>query len=206
MTSTLSALAGVATSGRGPGRPRVQEHDERILAATLDLIDRGRPVTMAAIVEGSGIGRAAIYRRWPSLTDLIATALDVGRVKDPIPVEAADPDSFLTALLGGASDVKRTYPERRFRRRLQLVLEDRALQRKYWDSHVARRRVSMAAALQAGIGAGTMRADLDVEAACDLIAGVFYYQVVARGESLEDPGVIARCREAVTIALRGMSA
>ncbi|MTE24221.1 hypothetical protein [Microbacterium sp. ZXX196] len=39
----------------------------------------------------------------------------------------------------------------------------------------------------------------------DLINGVFSYQSVVRGSSLEDPATLRRCRAAFEIAWRGMS-
>lgn len=196
---------GAATTRRGPGRPRVDGHDTAVLAATLGLIDAGEQITLNRVVEISGVSRAALYRRWPSLTELIADALDQGRDNAPVPVGSGSPEEFVDALFGEADDVGRSYPEARFRRRIQLVMADRALQRKYWEAHVAKRRVTMRAALQAGVDAGRLRDDLDLDACCDLIAGVFYYQIVVRGDSIGDAATRERCRRAVEVALTGMS-
>lgn len=202
---TMSALTGPAATRRGPGRPRVHAHDDAILAAALTLIDGGSDITVARIVELSGVGRAAIYRRWPSLTDLIADALNVGRNDEPVTPGASTADAFVFALLGHPSTVGEGYPERRLRRRLQMALADRTLQRRYWEAHVQKRRVGMLATLRAGVDSGELREDLDLEAGCDLLAGVFYYQLVVRGDSITDLAVQDRCRHAITIALRGMS-
>lgn len=64
----------------------------------------------------------------------------------------------------------------------------------------------MTRALQAGIDRGELRGDLDLEACCDLLTGVFYYQLIVRGEALSDPEVMQRCHNTISIALRGMSA
>ncbi|SDD06422.1 transcriptional repressor C-terminal [Sanguibacter gelidistatuariae] len=84
-------------------------------------------------------------------------------------------------------------------------MSDAALARAYWGSHVSRRRSAMVALLQAGIDRGDLRADIDIDACIDLINGVLYYQVVVRGASLSDADVVARCREGIRVAWRGMA-
>ncbi len=60
----------------GPGRPRSEEAHKAILAATLDLLstvgyDR---LTVAAVAGLAGVGKATIYRRWPSKLPLVVEA------------------------------------------------------------------------------------------------------------------------------------
>jgi AcrR family transcriptional regulator len=202
--STLPALARDAR--RGPGRPRNDDIDDQVLTAVLELIDTKEEVTAARIVERSGVSRAALYRRWPSLTALIAAALDVGR--DIPPAIRTDGDlreAIFVLLFGGTTEGGVTdHPEERFRQRIRLVMADRDLQKAYWSSHVSRRRAPIEAALRAGTEQGVLRPDLDPEACFDLIAGVFYYQVVVRGDSLNDPETRQRCRTALDVAWRGM--
>lgn len=119
---TIAALTGATASRRGPGRPRVEAHDEVILGAALALIDGGDDVTIARVVELSGVGRAAIYRRWPSLTDLVADALNVGRNDEPVSVVESTTQAFIDAILGQPAAVGERYPERRLRRRLRWPL------------------------------------------------------------------------------------
>jgi AcrR family transcriptional regulator len=190
---------------RRPGRPRDEEIADRVVAATLALVDRGEPVTLGRVVSGSGVSRAAIYRRWPSLAALVAAALDRGREVMPVP-EGGDLRHRLTQLyLDGPADVAGSYPEARFRRRLQLTLADRELQRAYWDAHVARRRRPVTELLRHGVVTGELRADADLEAAIDLIHGVFYYQWVVRGVSPTQPDARARCAAALDLVWRGIA-
>lgn len=204
--TVLAAETGVAR--RRPGRPRDEEIDGQIVAATLAIVDAGEEVTVSRVVSRSGVSRAALYRRWPSLTLLIAAALDVGREVPPeYPVDADLYEILLAGLGLGADGVVPSapgYSEERFRQRIRLVMSDRALQKAYWDSHVSRRRVPLQNALQAGIARGELRADLDVDACFDAIAGAAYYQLVVRGDRVSDPRVEARLRSAIEIIWRGM--
>ncbi|WP_261166707.1 TetR/AcrR family transcriptional regulator [Microbacterium sp. Marseille-Q6965] len=186
----------------------MEEHDERILRAALELIDSGREVTVNAVVAASGVSRAALYRRWGSVTDLVAAALDHGRNNAiEIPTEGDLRQNIIDAYFTrGRESLGADYPDRRFRLRMRLVMADRDLQRTYWRSHVNRRRASIERALQAGIERGILRQDLDVDASIDLINGVFYYQGFVRGVSMGDPEALARCRAAFETAWRGMLA
>lgn len=198
----------MATVRRRPGRPRDEEIDAQIVAATLTIIDAGEDVTVARVVARSGVSRAALYRRWPALTTLIAAALDVGREVPPEYPEDADlHEILLTGLFLGTDGMAPSAPghtEERLRQRIRLVMSDRVLQKAYWESHVSRRRVPLQNALRAGITRGELRGDLDVEACFDAFVGVAYYQLVVRGDRISDPAVVARMRAAVEVIWRGM--
>lgn len=190
---------------RGPGRPRESGHDGRIMQAALALIDNDQPVTVNAVVAASGVSRAALYRRWPSMTDLIAAALDHGRSYASISTEGNIKQNIIDAMFHRVPDTRgAAYPERRLRRRLALGLADRDLQLSLWRSHVGRRRTAMVEVLRAGIERGVLRPDTDIEASIDLMNGVFYYQIVVRGCVFDDPRAMARCREAFETVWRGM--
>lgn len=199
----------VTTSTRppGPGRPRRPGHDEKILEATLRLIDTDRRITVNAVVEESGVSRAAVYRRWSSMTDLIASALDQGRATPVIDTDG-DIKSALIEVLYTRTTVSQTlgetYTTRRFRKRLELMMSDQDLQRAYWRSHVAPRRASPIEALKIARDRGEIRADVDVEAALDAMYGAFYYQIVVRGENLSEDRTLDRCIEAFELIWAGM--
>lgn len=206
MTPEMLVPAGAAVR-RGPGRPRDTELDDQIVATVLALIDEEEEVTISRVVSRSGASRAALYRRWPSLTALIAEALDVGRTVPPEIDTSGDlREALYDALLGSPRSVAAGYSEARFRQRIRLVMEDRELQRAYWSSHVNRRRAPVERALLSGIAAGTLRADIDVEAAFDALAGAAYYQIIVRGEPIDSPGARARLAQAFDLTWRGMVA
>jgi len=203
--TVISEPAGPAH--RGPGRPRNLAHDDAVLDAVVALIEADEPITVQAVVAGSGVSRAAIYRRWPGLTELVAAALDRGRAAIAIDTTARTVRAALEEALYGDPEATRgsEYSERRFRARLRLTLADRELQRAYWASHVRRRRIVMLEALAEGVRRGELRDDLDLDACLDAIIGASYYQLVVRGESVTDPGVMARCRAGFDTMWRGMA-
>lgn len=206
---TLIAERAPGTSERdnrsGPGRPRVSGLDAAILTAAVELIDAGEEVTVSRIVAASGASRAALYRRWPSITQLIAAALDVGRTEYPA-IAATDDlrEAVVRNFIPDMSTIE--YPEARFRQRLKLIMADRELQRAYWESHVERRRRPLEASLRAAIADGRLRADLDVPSCIDTLAGIAYYQLIVRGADLSEPDTRARMLRALDTVWNGMVA
>lgn len=196
----------VAASRRGPGRPRRDDIDERVLSAVVALIDQEVPITVSRVVERSGVGRAAVYRRWSTIEQLTADALDVGRAMIDVPRDVPLRDALMHAYLGMTLGEEGSgYTELRLRQRLRLALADRRLQRAYWDAHVSSRRLPVAAAIRQAMLTGEVRSDADVEATMDLLSGVFYYQLVARGTSFADAETRARCAAALDIVWRGIA-
>ncbi|SDP00027.1 transcriptional regulator, TetR family [Klenkia soli] len=88
-----------AHRGRG-GRPRDHGATARVIAATQDLLaDRRAAITVDAIATRAGVGKATIYRRWSTASDLIADAvLAVDPLPDP-PSPTDDGRTQLTSLL-----------------------------------------------------------------------------------------------------------
>jgi AcrR family transcriptional regulator len=64
-------------TGRTRGRPRDPAIDEAVLTATRALlVEVGcDQLSMVAIAERAGVGRPALYRRWPSKTHLVFEAV-----------------------------------------------------------------------------------------------------------------------------------
>lgn len=197
---------GVAAHRR-PGRPRQVDLEPRVLSAVIELIDEGSPITVSAVVQRSGVSRAALYRRWATMAELTAAALDVGRVviRPPRDLPLREAFDYGFPKPGVPSAVEQDYPEGRLRQRFLLALADLELQRQYWRGHVSRRREPLLELLEEGRARGEIRADVDLEAALDLLSGVYYYQVVARGESLSDDATLERCAAAVEIIWSGIA-
>src|SRR6266704_2718003 len=87
MTTMSDSRPGPA---KGPGRPRSERAHEAILEATLDLLlEEGfTRMSIEAVATRAGVGKATIYRRWPSKADLVVEAVAC-RKEQPF----VDPDS-----------------------------------------------------------------------------------------------------------------
>lgn len=191
---------------RRPGRPRQIELESRVLQAVVQLIDEGAPITVSAVVQRSRVSRAALYRRWATMAQLTAAALDVGRAVIRPPEGLPLREAFGHGFPKPGEVLGEDYPERRLRQRLLLALADAELQSEYWRGHVSRRRGPLLELLERGRERGEIRADVDLDAALDLLSGVFYYQIVVRGESLGDEATLRRCHAAMDIIWSGIAA
>ncbi|MFD4266735.1 helix-turn-helix domain-containing protein [Rhodococcus sp. NPDC058481] len=103
---------------RRRGRPRNPAIDDAALAAARELLAEAGwdQTTMVAIAERAGVGKPALYRRWPSKTHLVFEAI-FGWVDDATPVaDAADPSEWIrrscayTLELFGRPEVKAALP------------------------------------------------------------------------------------------------
>ena len=75
---------------RGRGRPRNPETDHKITAAAAELmLHRGfDKMTVDDVAAKAGVGKATVYRRWPSKEDLAVAAME-----QIYSVELPDPDT-----------------------------------------------------------------------------------------------------------------
>lgn len=78
----------MSASSQGPGRPRQPDIDQRVLGATRALLAEVgyARLTVDAVASRAGVGKAAIYRRYASRTELIYAAL----FADPVLLHRSD--------------------------------------------------------------------------------------------------------------------
>ncbi|SDC57550.1 transcriptional regulator, TetR family [Sanguibacter gelidistatuariae] len=91
-----------ATPARRPGRRRDASRDDVILDATRELlVERGfDSMTMDAVAERAGAGKATVYRRWPSKVDLTVDAIVCSRAPGITVDDIPDTGSLRGDLLG----------------------------------------------------------------------------------------------------------
>ena len=188
---------------RPAGRPRSAEADEAIIDATIALLveDGFDRVSMERVAARAGVGKATVYRRWPSKEALVIDA--VARRSEPVPVEPTGPvaDQLVT-LLDGILTMSRTGVGRLLPCMIGAGVSNPTLASHYREQIMAPRRERVATILRAGVERGELRADLDVELAIDQLAGPLVYRILLAGcDSLDT----AYCRAHVASALRGLA-
>lgn len=157
------------------GRPRDPEAAHRIKAAAADLLlERGfERVTVDDVAERARVGKATVYRRWPSKDDLVYDAL-----ADLLDVEVPAPD---TGSITG--DLTRMYADLigflgtpRGVRFLRLAATESgrdprigALYRQAITQRVELTRGSFEGAIERG----EIRADIDIMVVAERVIGLF---------------------------------
>lgn len=187
-----------------PGRPRSQESRAAVLRATSDLLHEVglRAMTTEGIASRSGASKATIYKWWPNK---YAVAIDA--FLSEITAESRDPDTGsarddLTALVRG---LLRFYTGPSGRIFAQLVGEAQAdpLVREELRSHlVESRRELFRIIWNRGVIRGEFRADVDPDAAIDVVIGPALYRLMMGHAPLTD----AAADELVDVAIRGLGA
>ncbi|HEX2031089.1 MAG TPA: TetR/AcrR family transcriptional regulator [Actinomycetota bacterium] len=170
---------------RRPGRPRSEAVDRAIVDATFELLaEKGyRGLSMEGVAARAGVGKATVYRRWPSKVALVLDAAtasvasvrdpDTGSVREDVHRLLAAVVKVLTGSLAG-----RVLPWLVAER-----LEDPELRealRGFW----AARRGLMFAVLERGIDRGELPPDLDREVVADLLYGPIHYRFLVSGGPL----------------------
>jgi AcrR family transcriptional regulator len=165
-------------------RPFDPAVDDAIIATTLTLLrERGfARMTMEAVAEAAGVGKPAIYRRYPNKAALVAAVItrqlpqleahDLGDTKAELwrTVQDAFPDDgpAYVGLIGGLIAEHKRHPEliEAFRR-----------------SVLHPRRAVTLGLIKRGQERGDIRSDIDPEAALDLFAGPFLARVFAGADT-----------------------
>lgn len=88
-------------SPRRPGRPRSARADQAIVKATLELlVEQGyQGMSIEEVAERAGVGKATIYRRFPSKEDLVGSALNKLATKHHGPEEIPHTGSLYDDIL-----------------------------------------------------------------------------------------------------------
>lgn len=181
----MNALAEAAKAG--PGRPRSVAADTAILdAARVVFADAGFDgLTMEAVAARAGVGKATIYRRYPSRVQLIiAAARSITATEVPQP----DTGSFREDLRLSARGLVHLLGDTVAGIAIRRVVAELDRNTELRDAHaefVAGRRATMAEVVRRGVERGELSPDTDAELVADLISGPIFYRHLVLCERLD---------------------
>jgi AcrR family transcriptional regulator len=178
-------------SARAPGRPRSAEADLAIVRATLEVLaeDGYRGLSVEKVRDRAGVGKATIYRRYPSRQDLVKAAvahlhadLDVGEDRGSLSADFG----ALAAQLGSVT--RQTEGLRFMAQMLAEASRDPDVHAIFMASLIEPRRRAVGALIERAIARGEVRADVDLDLAIDLMAGPMIYRMLLGGLDPADVG------------------
>ena len=177
------ALAVSAPSTRTPGRPRSREADEAILAAALDLLIEGGvgSASIEQVARRAGVTRATVYRRFPTLTDLLVRAVE-WEYRDVAPgsMDWPDIDSMVTAWADHLGKPR----ARKLIRRLYGTVDDLPeLLHAYQKAHGTHRSLAVRTTLERARAAGQLPPDSDPEILQQVLSGAALQHLAARPDT-----------------------
>ena len=164
---------------RAPGRPRSAKADEAIIEAVLDLLSEGSSIeslSIEAVANRAGVGKATIYRRWPNKESLVVDAIAVLK-GPPAEVTGESVRDDLLALLRPIGQSKSTRAGRIMPCLIPEVQRNPEMARNY-HKLMEPRRQRMRDVLQRGIDSGQLRADLNIDYVSAILTGPMIAQAV----------------------------
>ena len=161
------------------GRPRDNQKTEQILRAARQLIlDQGISVTIEQISQASGVSRDAVYRRWPTRHDVVATvALQLLTEAVPIPDTGSLRSDLHDVMTAGAQGLTSGPFGRVYRSLIGEAERDPRWERVLVAAH-RQRRATTAIIVDRAKARGELAPTADGELLIDMIAGVLWYRVL----------------------------
>jgi AcrR family transcriptional regulator len=193
-------------TSRPAGRPRSAEARRAILDAALSLfVEQGfEAMSMEGIASRAGVGKATIYRRWPSKEDLIIDAIDelVFQVK---PADTGSVRGDLVEVLVTLQTIMTSHPAGEiFPRMVAHVGGGTPLGRAYLERVIQPRFVLLQDILRRGAERGELPPDVDPELMRALLLGpVIMWRLMQR---LRRHGARERAERIVDTVLAGVRA
>lgn len=174
-----------APSGSNAGRPRSEEAHQAILRATLELLGEVgfSGLTVEGVASRAGVGKATIYRRWPSKLPLVVEAFhELPQLED---ADTGDLAEDLRVMLRSYLHLFNETP-------LAAVLPSLAGERRHnpelselLDPVLRQRRRPLVAALERAQKRGELVAELDVDLVADMIVGPIAVRLFFTGRKIQ---------------------
>ena len=170
------------------GRPRSPEAHRAILEATLELLVEGgfRALSMDAVAARAGVGKATIYRRWRSKTELVSASVKLLNADIDLADTGTLRGDYLAIArqaMGAVSTSVSTIAPR-------LVAEatgEPELHAIFLDELVVPRRRALKTLLRRAEDRGEIRTGLDYDIVVDLLAGPVMYRLLVAAVGLKVP-------------------
>ncbi|MCC9309347.1 TetR/AcrR family transcriptional regulator [Kitasatospora sp. RB6PN24] len=158
------------------GRPRSDEARQAILTAALGLAERDgyTAVTMKGIAEAAGVGRATVYRWWPTRAAVLMEALSELSVRLATPAPTDGPEADLLAFLTATFAMNERGPSRTVLLGLTADAQHDAAIGAAVAELTARRRALLRGLLERLDGEWNVPLELVV----DMVFGVMWYRMI----------------------------
>lgn len=161
------------------GRPVDATIDREVIdEVLLQLRTTGYPsITMEGIAKSTKRARASLYRRWPSKRHLIAYSIVTTLGAHPSP----DSGSLRADLIAAVQTLTVGFKGSLGAAMAGLLgemVDDAVLARVIRKEVLAKRRLSIRAALKRGIARGEMRPAQDLEVLIDMLTAPFYFRAL----------------------------
>jgi AcrR family transcriptional regulator len=172
----------------GHRRRRSNRSHEAILLATSELLTEAgyARLTIEGVAARAGVGKATVYRWWPSKAALVVEAMS-GGLDNPRPAETGDVRRDLLDAVSRAIHVLARSPEGALIPALAAdLIHDPTVAAQFREQILRPRRSRVAAILQTAVDRAELPANLDIDLLMDVYVGAIFYRVVVSGEPVNE--------------------
>jgi AcrR family transcriptional regulator len=165
---------------RGRGRPRDPATDERITTAAAELmLQRGFDrTTVDDVAARAGVGKATVYRRWPSKEDLAVAAMEtLYSVEMPEPDTGSIHDDLAASYRSVLTFVNTPEGAAFLRSSIAESVRDERIAALYRDSTMRREQHSRVT-FERAIERGEVRPDIDIDTVVQWLGGLLAVRAI----------------------------
>ena len=170
------------------GRPRSQTAHDAVLKATLRLVTkRGfRAVSVNEIAAEAGVGKMTLYRHWPNKAALVMDSLLVLIGSETDFPKACSAVESLRQQLDLQAAFFRSSRGTLIRSLVAEAQSDSELAMAFRERWLNPRREGVRQIIRAAVAEGSLRSDIDIDAAIDLLYGSLYYRLLLGVGALDE--------------------
>jgi AcrR family transcriptional regulator len=163
------------------GRPRSAQVDAAILEAARALLasEGYARMTVEAVAARAGVGKAAIYRRYPGKPDLAAAAVAGLSAAFALPDTGSVRGDALTMLREFRGLMERFHGLSVIGTMLAEQAHNPELLERFRERVILPRRAMMQTVLRRGVERGELRADADLELVSEMLVGSYFARHLA---------------------------
>ena len=189
---SVDDLTGTTTT-RKAGRRRDESKDDAILLATRELLaERGFDgMTMDAVADRAGAGKATVYRRWPSKVQLTVDAVVCARGVAQTVNDIPDTGSLRSDLLAVRYGRPRTDDDSELMSGLMSAVKENPEVAAVFHEQFVRSRVNMMRGLlERAQARGELRDDIDLDMVAAVAPAMIAYRKMVAGQRIDDEFVV----------------
>ena len=170
------------------GRPRSQAAHDAVLKAALRLVTkRGfRAVSVNEIAAEAGVGKMTLYRHWPNKAALVMDSLLVLIGSETDFPEAGSAIESLRRQLDLQAAFFQSSRGTLIRSLVAEAQSDSELAIAFRERWLNPRREGVRQIIRAAVAEGSLRSDIDIDTAIDLLYGSLYYRLLLGAGALDE--------------------
>jgi AcrR family transcriptional regulator len=171
-----------------PERRRSIRSHQAILAATAQLLAEVgyTALTIEGIAARAGVGKATVYRWWPSKEALVIEAMSAALAMPSFSETGNLRQDLLTVGNGIVETLAHTPAGAVISALAADLMRDPDMAEQFRDQVIRPRRSAVTQILRRAADRGELPSDLDIELLLDVYAGAVFYRVLVSGEPVTD--------------------